>query len=813
MKHTGLGPLPFDRIFLSVGTEEQKTIIRTLFPALTRRYGERLQIITDGVRGERIGSGGAVLRALYTASPRPDFSRERILVVNCGGYSSRLACYSFGSKALVPVGGGEPILSRLLKNAGALSSKIEPGLLVCCSDIIIDTSDLAGKLTGNTSFCVDAPKSVGSRHGVMFADAEGLLTDYCQKCSEDVLSEFSAGADPDTVPVEAGWTYFSSATAVKLAAAAGRYTERRGDTLPFVSLYEDILPLFASNFDRDAYLRSDRSGFRQELAEELLPSSMKVVRLRQPFRHYGTLPELLSNLRSDFPDDACFISHSARSGPVTIGRGSLLDHVRISGNSRIGENCVLCDMDLADVTVPDRYFVFGLRLRDGRSVAVCGRIEDSPESGAAAAEGLWTRETFFPAGTFSESFGRYFSRPCGAETLPLGTCLEKADAYYYAEWRLFLEELERSDYRRNERYESYRLALIGAFRDTHGPLGKIRCQKERASLDLPVRINFTGTWTDCMPYCIDNGGAVVNAAIRVDGRLPVRVTAERIPGKHIELRNGENPDKKMIYDPCAQISDFSEYSLHRAVIRTLGIGPRTVIEDGVRLTVQVSGLIKGSGLGTSSILLYGCFSAVGELLGLEFSEEERLLMTFTAEQFMRTGGGWQDQGAVVGGGIKTVSAEPGYLQHIRVTQLPAADGFLRSLSDRLVLISAGQRHFGRFIVSDVMARYLAGDRSNLRALNEIRELNAPLARSVRDGDTELFAQTANSHSELLTKISPLIYNSDLKDLRDRCMRYLDACCICGAGGGGYLWGLRKENCSVQDIQRALGTGVKRAEII
>ncbi len=808
------GPGAFDRIILSVGTEEQKTIIKTLYPALLRRYGESFQILTDGVHGERIGSGGAVLRALYTAAPQPDFSRERILIINCGGHSSRLACYSFCSKALIPADGGtEPILGIILKNAESLAENMAPGLLVCCSDIIADTSAYTEKLTENTSFCIDAPKSVGARHGVMFADEKGSLVNYCQKCSEGTLIRFSGGEDSDTVPVEAGWTYFSSRTVRKLTDAARQYMEYNGGMPPFLSLYADILPLFALRFDRESYLHSDKSGFRSKLADELRPLPMKVVRLKQPFRHFGTLPELLSNLQNGHPDKPRFLIHSACSDTVSIGRGSLLDHVRISGNSRIGTNCVLCDIDLADVCLPDRSFVFGLRLCDGRYVAVCGKIEERPASGIGESSADFATRDFFPASSFSESLGRYCRPQSDAETMPLQTCIENADAHYFSEWRLFLEDLEKSGYHRNIRYEDCRRKLTDSFIDRHGHIGTLYCHRQSVSLNLPVRINFTGTWTDCMPFCIDNGGAVVNAAIRADGKLPVRVTAERIPEKLIELRNGERPDRRLIYDPGAEVPDFSEYSLHHAALRTLGIDAQTVIEDGIRLTVQVSGLIKGSGLGTSSILLYGCFSALGELLGLELSEEDRLLMTFTAEQFMRTGGGWQDQGAVVGSGIKVVSAEPGYLQHIRVTPIPASDGFLRSLSDRLVLISTGQRHFGRFIVSDVMDRYLSGDESNLRALNEISELNTPLVRSIRYGDMDLFSRTINRHSELLTRMSPLIYNSDLTALRDRCMQYLDACCVCGAGGGGYLWGLRKENYSVSDIQQALGTEVKRAEII
>ena len=55
MKQSDLLSLPFDRIFLLVGSEAQKTIIKSLSPDLFRRYGGNFRILIDGVDGERIG--------------------------------------------------------------------------------------------------------------------------------------------------------------------------------------------------------------------------------------------------------------------------------------------------------------------------------------------------------------------------------------------------------------------------------------------------------------------------------------------------------------------------------------------------------------------------------------------------------------------------------------------------------------------------------------------------------------------------------------------------------------------------------------
>ena len=36
-------------------------------------------------------------------------------------------------------------------------------------------------------------------------------------------------------------------------------------------------------------------------------------------------------------------------------------------------------------------------------------------------------------------------------------------------------------------------------------------------VSLPLRINWCGTWTDTPPYCLDNGGKVVNASVKIGG--------------------------------------------------------------------------------------------------------------------------------------------------------------------------------------------------------------------------------------------------------------------------------------------------------
>ena len=51
---------------------------------------------------------------------------------------------------------------------------------------------------------------------------------------------------------------------------------------------------------------------------------------------------------------------------------------------------------------------------------------------------------------------------------------------------------------------------------------------DRHTVKLPLRVNWGGGWSDTPPYCNENGGTVLNCAIKLGGEFPVEVTLERI---------------------------------------------------------------------------------------------------------------------------------------------------------------------------------------------------------------------------------------------------------------------------------------------
>ena len=68
--------------------------------------------------------------------------------------------------------------------------------------------------------------------------------------------------------------------------------------------------------------------------------------------------------------------------------------------------------------------------------------------------------------------------------------------------------------------------LMAAYSNIHQQ--KMKFAKDETVVKLPVRVNFGGGWSDTPPYCMENGGTVLNAAISINGTFPIEVTIRKI---------------------------------------------------------------------------------------------------------------------------------------------------------------------------------------------------------------------------------------------------------------------------------------------
>ena len=188
----------------------------------------------------------------------------------------------------------------------------------------------------------------------------------------------------------------------------------------------------------------------------------------------------------------------------------------------------------------------------------------------------------------------------------------------------------------------------------------------------PVRIDLAGGWTDTPPYCLMEGGSVVNIAIELNGQPPLQTYIKPCRDLHIVLRSIDLGAIEVIdtYDQLAEYNKVgSPFSIPKAALALAGFLPgfsqqhyATLQEQlqafgaGIELTL-LSAIPAGSGLGTSSILASTVLGAINDFCSLAWDKNEIGRRTLVLEQLLTTGGGWQDQFGGVLGGVKLLQTQ------------------------------------------------------------------------------------------------------------------------------------------------------------
>ncbi|MBU3874200.1 bifunctional fucokinase/L-fucose-1-P-guanylyltransferase [Faecalicatena sp. AGMB00832] len=340
--------------------------------------------------------------------------------------------------------------------------------------------------------------------------------------------------------------------------------------------------------------------------------------------------------------------------------------------------------------------------------------------------------------------------------------------------------------------------------------------KDRVDVKLPVRVNWGGGWTDTPPYCNEQGGVVLNAAISLNGILPVQITVKRLKDYHIEFEStdigvfGEVHTVQEVQD-CH--NPYDSFALHKAALIACGIVPlygNASLEEilkkiggGIYLSTQVIGIPKGSGLGTSSILSGACVKGIFEFLGHDISDDEIYGIVLSMEQIMSTGGGWQDQVGGLTNGVKFITTEPGIDQEIHVEKVLLSDSVKEELQERFAVIYTGQRRLARNLLRDVVGSYIGARPESIEALKEMQPLAALMKFALERGNVDEFARLLNQHWELSKQLDQGSSNTCIEQIFLSCADLISGRFIAGAGGGGFLMVVLKRGITKTQLKERL----------
>lgn len=340
---------------------------------------------------------------------------------------------------------------------------------------------------------------------------------------------------------------------------------------------------------------------------------------------------------------------------------------------------------------------------------------------------------------------------------------------------------------------------------------KLQITRPEVTVFLPLRVNWGGGWTDTCPYCLEQGGLVLNVAITLNGQYPVSVRIRRITEQKIILQCEDNGayGEFTALEPLQQTGDpFDTFALQKACLVETGIIPRTGgqlqqvlsrLGGGFLLQTQVTNVPKGSGLGTSSILSAATVTALYRFTGREPDMQKVSTAVLTVEQLMSTGGGWQDQVGGLVPGVKLITSSPGLVQQLQITPVVLSEQTKQQLCERFALIYTGQRRLARNTLRRVTDRYIGNVPENLTAHARIKALAKDMAEALQSADVDGFADLLNTHWQQVKLLDESSTNPLIERIFQSVEDLIDGKMCCGAGGGGFLQVILKNRVSKQEL--------------
>ena len=323
----------------------------------------------------------------------------------------------------------------------------------------------------------------------------------------------------------------------------------------------------------------------------------------------------------------------------------------------------------------------------------------------------------------------------------------------------------------------------------------------------PVRIDLAGGWTDTPPYCMLEGGRVVNIAIELNGQPPLQTYIKPCKEHHIVLRSIDLGAIECV-ETYEQLADYnkvgSPFSIPKAALALAGFLPAFSAEhysslkkqleafgSGIELTL-LSAIPAGSGLGTSSILASTVLGAVNDFCSLAWDKTEIGRRTLILEQLLTTGGGWQDQFGGVLGGVKLLETQRGIDQTPLVRWLPDDLYTQAEYQQCHLLYYTGITRTAKKILGEIVRRMFLNHGEEIRQLRAMKAHAADMYEAIQRQDFQemgrLIGKTWQQNQLIDSGTNPDSVRriTDLVD--DLCLGYK----LPGAGGGGYLYMVAKD---------------------
>jgi len=327
-------------------------------------------------------------------------------------------------------------------------------------------------------------------------------------------------------------------------------------------------------------------------------------------------------------------------------------------------------------------------------------------------------------------------------------------------------------------------------------------------VELPLRIDLAGGWSDTPPICYEQGGCVLNMAVALNRNRPVRAEVRRIAERKVLVESADLGFKGEIVR-MSEISGKQDPTDWCALVKSaLGVSSYRFSHGGLSIRISAN-VPKGSGMGTSSILGAALSKALLTVRdGREPSWQQVAETVLKLEQRMQTGGGWEDQLGALVPGVKLVTSGKGKAQKFRVRTLDekATDDFSKFLHERGVLFFTGQKRMARNVLRGVLDFYAKNPEGIALAIIKALKCDAKDAfAALQRRDYATFTAKVNAYWRNKKALDPGSTNPQVESIIARISPWTEAVTLCGAGGGGFLFAIATSVAARKKMLRVLKT--------
>ncbi|PTY08189.1 hypothetical protein DB347_00990 [Opitutaceae bacterium EW11] len=374
-----------------------------------------------------------------------------------------------------------------------------------------------------------------------------------------------------------------------------------------------------------------------------------------------------------------------------------------------------------------------------------------------------------------------------------------------ARWLMLLSELASGEHRRlslrRQGFQCLQEALVSANQQRKSAPYLALKEDQIVWARSPVRLDLAGGWTDTPPFCLEEGGTVLNVAVLLNGQPPIQAFVRPTPDPVVRLRSIDLGTTETVTDYAA-LADFrnprGHFSLPKAALAMAGFLPEFA-EDARHRTFKarlkafgggleislLSAVPKGSGLGTSSILGAAVLAALNRACGLGWDDVDLYNRVLAVEQLLTTGGGWQDQAGALFGSLKLIQTEPGMSQSPSVRYVPTHA--LQGRANRAhLLYYTGATRMAKGILQEIVKDMFMGDTRTRRTLEAIRANAWAAYHALQLGDHPAILRAIARSWQLNQELDPGTTTPEIEAIIRTCGADLAACKLLGAGGGGFM---------------------------